>query len=1025
MTIPATPRRVLFEGPRQTATGGGRDRTAEWQDAQGRSAPLPDPAKDPSGAVAYQVRPGDTFSSIAPRVGQTDKDLEAANPGVDPRRLRPGDRIVILDDVRREAATQQLKALDTAHRTHGTAGQEAWAGVQPLVEAELRRVGRDGPTPGDRLDGAIGDIKARAPGDARFATIVDQARQTVEREWEGQGRTHAATDTILALAGDAQAADRSAAAIANDPEGNGPTPTDRVGAAANAAQHKWDLVTQAAVPQLEALAKGVGSPAEAETKVAQRAASLSNYGPDDEQYRSAIDAAAREVLVGKPSRAVADAYASGGAPAAAAKLREVAGQASPVVAARILQASQPVIDKISADLGREAREKLPAPGAAGPGSNPIDLGSIDETGIQAARKDKSFGMDATFAVTLGDLAAAADRAGLAPDGKTAVKGLASSLAEQMPDVDDMRYAPGERPAHDVAKAFAWTVGQGDGATLSLAVAAAMPADRRDYGNALVAAAAEGLGTLRQRVVADVGAFGDATKTLAFLKQGPGQLLDQAQFQKAMAAYLKAHPDTADKAAAAYDTVARGGDALLRTAAAINAYEPELGGSGDFAKLKGARDDTGDRDALEFAVKSSPATLVELANLSDEVERPPPGKVTPWWPIRGTQDFVNEVIAYRAKPAYDLLSQAQRDGGLVPRTGVTAANGMGKANRLAGTVLAGIHADAMFQNQDLFSQAYGLYFASGAGKYGLELLGGMVQSGIAKLPQLQGGRLDRLSDFVAVERRPWQMLSGALGKAYIPLDAAYTVYNLAKGDIPRAIFFGGTATADVMLAYGSGAVPVVGAALLLASAVGNYIYGKIEKANENEDDAREFLTGADLRPEIADQLADHDSDGNSVGPALAALARRRGLEPAAFTDYLNRLTPQQVSALVQQAKSVRPDDKGRMPVAGPGDSYLALPLDPTRTDVSQYTTITYNGASKRWEDPVTRMYWDGGRRWVFDPRIGNSFGTIPPQPDPVVSYDPATGELLKSNGFGRPARAESLAGLENWMYANGMPPPRGR
>jgi LysM repeat protein len=48
---------------------------------------------DPDGA--YVVKSGDTFGRIAPQFGVTVAEIVAANPGVDPRRLRVGQKLII------------------------------------------------------------------------------------------------------------------------------------------------------------------------------------------------------------------------------------------------------------------------------------------------------------------------------------------------------------------------------------------------------------------------------------------------------------------------------------------------------------------------------------------------------------------------------------------------------------------------------------------------------------------------------------------------------------------------------------------------------------------------------------------------------------------------------------------------------------------------------------------------------------------------------------------------------------------
>jgi hypothetical protein len=135
--------------------------------------------------------------------------------------------------------------------------------------------------------------------------------------------------------------------------------------------------------------------------------------------------------------------------------------------------------------------------------------------------------------------------------------------------------------------------------------------------------------------------------------------------------------------------------------------------------------------------------------------------------------------------------------------------------------------------------------------------------------------------------------------------------------------------------------------------------------------------------------------------------------------LKRLTPDQAKALATNAKNIKLDSDGKPVLTQDDQAYLALPPDPTKGDVSRYSVIGYNGATKRWEDPVTRMYWTPeAKQWIYDGRISNSTGTIPPERDPPISYDPITGTLQRSSTY-RMVRPESVAGLENWMFVNGL------
>jgi serine-type D-Ala-D-Ala carboxypeptidase/endopeptidase (penicillin-binding protein 4) len=62
------------------------------------ATPAPRAARQPSGPPAaaprtHTVRPGDTFDAIARRHGTSVRELERANPGVNPRRIQPGQRV--------------------------------------------------------------------------------------------------------------------------------------------------------------------------------------------------------------------------------------------------------------------------------------------------------------------------------------------------------------------------------------------------------------------------------------------------------------------------------------------------------------------------------------------------------------------------------------------------------------------------------------------------------------------------------------------------------------------------------------------------------------------------------------------------------------------------------------------------------------------------------------------------------------------------------------------------------------------
>lgn len=93
--------------------------------------------------------------------------------------------------------------------------------------------------------------------------------------------------------------------------------------------------------------------------------------------------------------------------------------------------------------------------------------------------------DNTFVAVLGDLSAAYEAAAGSDPGEQALKSVSFTLAQSLPDVKDMDYKTGERPIHDVTKAFKWVVSERNGTVLTLATASQLKdLKRTNYANGL-------------------------------------------------------------------------------------------------------------------------------------------------------------------------------------------------------------------------------------------------------------------------------------------------------------------------------------------------------------------------------------------------------------------------------------------------------------------------------------------------------------------------------------------------------------
>ncbi|MGB9886120.1 MAG: LysM peptidoglycan-binding domain-containing protein [Moorellales bacterium] len=109
-------------------------------------APPPPP---PCPGGTYTVRPGDTFYSIARRFGTTVEALRAANPGIDPERLQVGQRICLPPGIPGPipcpgGTIYQVRSGDTLYslgRRFGVSVAELVAANPHLTDPERLQVG--------------------------------------------------------------------------------------------------------------------------------------------------------------------------------------------------------------------------------------------------------------------------------------------------------------------------------------------------------------------------------------------------------------------------------------------------------------------------------------------------------------------------------------------------------------------------------------------------------------------------------------------------------------------------------------------------------------------------------------------------------------------------------------------------------------------------------------------------------------------------------------------------------------------
>ncbi len=882
-----------------------------------------DPSKSPTGQTQYTIENGDRLDQISMESNTSVKDILRANPVITNKNsIDVGLKINILDPVRTDAFEQQRRALngiDKLPKGYGAQAMrdEAWQGMKPLVEAELRYVTREGGAPQKALDAAVVEIKARAPDNVRFGGIVDSAASTVKSELKAVGRTPENFDKLLTLTETAQGKQTRFDDLTKSVKDGDKSLSAKAQRAKGEAERAWAAVTDEAARQLPEISKDK-DPKQRETDVAGRVLTLASFGPDDVNYRKALDAATAKELVDKPAKLIEEAYDKGGAPAAAFEARKQTAGVSSVLAGNILQSADLTMTKVATDLGTEAREKLPANST----SNVSDLLEGDQAFLDHSRQDAKMTSDNTFAAVLGDLSAAYEAAAGSDPGEKALKSVSFTLAQSMPDVKDMDYKTGERPLHDVTKAFKWVVAERNGTVLTLATASQLKnLKRTGYANGLSGSVKDGIGRLREKTYGDVEAFGKAREPFIALEQNPGRLVSEGDKPRAMEAARKGNPEQAKKFDDSLNDVREDGRALWRAQVAVCAYEDPLGDQDNFKALKDslakAEGDKKKQDSLGFALDMGSDEVVNISANDSRVERPDLPGVTPWWSLRAGLDLTHDIAGRNMNQIHDSTQYVTKSGEPAPggpSSGKTASGGptpvagfnsttrFGFNYRFASSVLGGFHVDAMFQNKDFWGTAYGLAFSTATARHSAEFLGGLGQAAVALNPKMQGGRIDKLTDFVKVERELWTKSTGVYLKGWFGIDAAYTISNLSEGKYPEAAIFGVQTVADGMVAFFATPkwVTPVSLGITVVASIANMIYGSWKAEKQRESDTENYLKGANIRPEIAELIADEKDMPSRIDEFARKWCQTDG---PSVVNYLNTLPKERAEAFINSLETV--------------------------------------------------------------------------------------------------------------------------
>ncbi|MBL8957561.1 MAG: hypothetical protein JNK82_42700 [Myxococcaceae bacterium] len=184
-------------------------------------------------------------------------------------------------------------------------------------------------------------------------------------------------------------------------------------------------------------------------------------------------------------------------------------------------------------------------------------------------------------------------------------------------------------------------------------------------------------------------------------------------------------------------------------------------------------------------------------------------------------------------------------------------------------------------------------------------------------------------------RNFELLKGTagvlrnVGVAAGVITTGMSVFNAAqaleRGDAAQASLFALQAAGGVAVlagATGVGTVIALGAGLALAQ------LERVRASNRFENEHTEaFLQAAGLSADATNHLRDADDDGRSVGPVLAALAERMNVEPTELLQAVGELEPSRLSQLVEAMHAVDPNGEGEFRQTDETDAQAGTPFQP--------------------------------------------------------------------------------------------------
>jgi hypothetical protein len=932
------------EDQRSAPAQSGFDRALE-QAETARSKADHKPVNDHGYENDVQVKPGDSLSSLAQAGHQSLSGVEADNPQIaDPNLIYPGQVVFIPRQptpqeaqsgtavASARAAQRQVASLENEAERSGPqsaaeaelpqaraeAGQQ-WQNVQNVIAGQFRAIGgATNPFPEDAIAPRLAELRSQAQGDPDFQSAVNGAADTVDREWQSEDRTHAQLDPLYADSSTLQRAEQHAAMLQTK------LPEAKTSADKAVDRARTDLVDT--VQRELQQAAGHGSAGQREAAIAKAALQMQLYGPRNDDFSAAVDQAAYNLTVQPGINAVADAYHRGGAQAAAKALFQQEQSVSPETAARILAGSQPTVDKIAGDLGKEA--------------NDLSFSSFPQSPLSQGLGGEGKEFDQTYS----DLAKSVDLASRAPGGQTLVTQVADAVAAKIPPLPSQNQPLfGQSEPADQAYGNAATAGiaNGDPAGFSAAIAASLQqAGRHGEASYMLGATARGLDQFKNKVVSDVQAYGNAAATINSLTKNWSGVLTPQQMSQATAKYLAANPSMVKSINSARSTLDQDGYAIVRDNMELAQLDPALKPISGYQSYNASRAGITDRTpeatvALALSQKAhAEVARAVLQSSAEGVKGTAAISLDDVNMLKNDKEFVKQL-------GNSILSQSvgsSVDTGQNFPIDARRLTPFGAGVSIAGAALYGLATWQSLQNLSRggaspLNDLKTAYNAVGFGKESTEF-GALAATYLA---QRAGTTLPTDVSAILSQQGPWANFNVAFKLTGGALDSATAIQDLVDHKDGQAassfLSAGGNFALGLRAAQDAGLIgddgvagaiigadwlgPVAGAAVALG-ATGVAFFDQLQANNKWKSSNGGFLADAGLRPEIAHAIADQEPDLGSPGPVLKALAHYLGTTSSNIVNYLNTQNPGTVNGFIGSALIVPQNKYGSFPETAAND-----------------------------------------------------------------------------------------------------------